>query len=124
MAASIAGVVWQVVRLVRECRRDAASSAMAAAPVVMLARRVAIPQLTSNATRRVVGQWGGAGGASCEDHFALAGSVRVARRRVSVRNPFCCFCFFPAPRAQLFEGRSVRYLSKEINGTRAGDRKM
>ena len=25
-----------------------------------------------------MGQWGGAGGASCEDHFALAGSVRVA----------------------------------------------
>ena len=38
-------------------------------------------QLTSNATRRVVGQWGGAGGASCEDHFALAGSVRVGGAR-------------------------------------------
>ena len=45
---------------------------VAAAPVVMLASFVAVPQLTSNATRRVVGQWGGAGGAICEDHFLLA----------------------------------------------------
>ena len=52
---------------------------MAAAPVVMLTSLIAVPQLTSNATRRVVGQWGGAGGAICEDHFALVGSVRVDR---------------------------------------------
>ena len=51
---------------------------VAAAPVVMLASRIAIASVTSNTTRRVVGQWGGAGGAICEDHFALAGSVRVA----------------------------------------------
>ena len=51
---------------------------VAAAPVVVLASFVAVPQFTSNASRRVVGQWGGAGGAICEDHFALAGSVRVA----------------------------------------------
>ena len=44
---------------------------VAAAPVVMLASRVTVPQLTSNATRRVVGQWGGAGGAVCEDHFLV-----------------------------------------------------
>jgi hypothetical protein len=50
---------------------------VAAAPVVMLASGVAVPQFTSNASRRVVGQWGGAGGACCEDHFASAGSVRV-----------------------------------------------
>ena len=37
--------------------------------MVMLASFVAVPRLTSNATRRVVGQWGGAGGASREDHF-------------------------------------------------------
>merc|ERR1711903_248557 len=36
---------------------------VAAAPVVMLASRVTVPQFTSHATRRVVGQWGGAGGA-------------------------------------------------------------
>ncbi len=36
------------------------------------------PRFASNTSRRVVGQWGGAGGAICEDHFALAGSVRVA----------------------------------------------
>ena len=34
--------------------------------------------VTSNTSRRVVGQWGGTGGAICEDHLALAGSVRVA----------------------------------------------
>ena len=44
---------------------------VAAAPVVMLARRVAVSQLTSNTSRRVVGQWGGAGGAVCEDHLAF-----------------------------------------------------
>ena len=32
---------------------------------------VTIPHFTSNASRRVVGQWGGAGGAICEDHFGL-----------------------------------------------------
>ena len=44
---------------------------VAAAPVVMLARRVTIAKLASNTSRRVVGQWGGAGGTICEDHFAL-----------------------------------------------------
>ena len=45
---------------------------VAAAPVVMLASRVTIAGPTSNTTRRVVGQWGGAGGAVCEDHFGVA----------------------------------------------------
>ena len=45
---------------------------VAAAPVVMLASGITIASVTSNASRRVVGQWGGAGGAVCEDHFALA----------------------------------------------------
>ena len=44
---------------------------VAAAPVVMLASGVTIASLASYASRRVVGQWGGAGGAICEDHFAL-----------------------------------------------------
>ena len=44
----------------------------------MLASFVAVSGTASNASRRVVGQWGGAGGAVCEDHFALVGSVRVA----------------------------------------------
>ena len=44
---------------------------VAAAPVVMLASFVAVPRLTSNASRRGVGQWGGAGGAICEDHFSV-----------------------------------------------------
>ena len=55
---------------------------VAAAPVVMLASRVTVAGPTSNATRRVVGQWGGAGGACCEDHFALVWRFgRFARRR-------------------------------------------
>jgi len=48
---------------------------VAAAPVVMLASRIAIASVTSNTTRRVVGQWGGAGGAICEDHFVSAAGV-------------------------------------------------
>ena len=45
---------------------------VAAAPVVMLASFVAVSGMASNASRRGVGQWGGAGGAGCEDHFCLA----------------------------------------------------
>ena len=56
-----------------------------AAPVVMLASFVAVPQFTSNASRGVVGQWGGAGGACCEDHFELAGCF------VRFRGVFACF---------------------------------
>ena len=41
----------------------------------MLASFVAVPRLTSNASRGVVGQWGGAGGASCEDHPAFCGEL-------------------------------------------------
>ncbi len=48
---------------------------VAAAPVVMLASFVTISRFASNASRRVVGQWGGAGGAICEDHIALAGRL-------------------------------------------------
>ena len=44
---------------------------VAAAPVVMLASFVAVSRVASNTSRRGVGQWGGAGGAVCEDHFAL-----------------------------------------------------
>jgi hypothetical protein len=47
---------------------------VAAAPVVMLACRVTIANFTADASRRVVGQWGGAGGASCEDHFSVTGA--------------------------------------------------
>ena len=42
--------------------------------MVMLASFVAVPGMASNASRGVVGQWGGTGGAICEDHLALAGS--------------------------------------------------
>ena len=56
---------------------------VAAAPVVVLASFVTISCVTSNAPRRGVGQWGGAGGAICEDHFgvdgASSGSSRVDR---------------------------------------------
>ena len=36
-----------------------------------LSRDISERRLTSNTTRRVVGQWGGAGGAICEDHFGV-----------------------------------------------------
>ena len=48
---------------------------VAAAPVVMLASFVAVPCVASNATRRVEGQWRGAGGAVCEDHLAFCGEL-------------------------------------------------
>ena len=48
---------------------------VAAAPVVMLASGVAIASVASNASRRVVGQWSGAGGACCEDHLAFCGEL-------------------------------------------------
>jgi hypothetical protein len=107
---------------------------VAAAPVVMLASGITVSDLTSNASRRVVGQWGGAGGAICEDHLALAGSVRVAAAAWSTTSYSAAACkrekpvllsllFPPAPRAHLFEGRSVRYSFKEINGTLPGGRK-
>ena len=51
---------------------------VAAAPVVMLASGITISCMAPNASRRVVGQWGGAGGAVCEDHFAFVGLVAVA----------------------------------------------
>ena len=46
---------------------------------------VTIASLTSNASRRGVGQWGGAGGACCEDHLALAWAIWGFRGG---------FCFF------------------------------
>ena len=56
---------------------------VAAAPVVMLASFVAVSQLASNTSRRVVGQRGGAGGACCEDHFWLGGGAREFACRVA-----------------------------------------
>ena len=50
---------------------------VAAAPVVHLASFVTISCLTPYASRRVVGQWRGAGGAICEDHFALVWRMKV-----------------------------------------------
>jgi len=43
---------------------------VAAAPVVMLASGIAVSCATAHASRRVVGQWGGAGGAVYEEHLA------------------------------------------------------
>ena len=48
---------------------------VAAAPVVMLASLIAVSRVASNASRRGVGQWRGAGGACCEDHFGLGGGL-------------------------------------------------
>ena len=44
---------------------------------------VTIANFTADASRRVVGQWGGAGGAVCEDHLALAWANRDFARRFS-----------------------------------------
>ena len=43
---------------------------MAAAPVVMLASGITISRVAPHASRRVEGQWGGAGGASIEEEHA------------------------------------------------------
>ena len=55
-------------------RAARASDTTETSVVVMLASFVAVSRVTSNTSRRVVGQWGGTGGAICEDHLALAGS--------------------------------------------------
>ena len=52
---------------------------VAAAPVVMLASVIAIASLTAYAPRRVVGQWGGTGGAICEDHLAFCAWLVTVR---------------------------------------------
>jgi len=40
-----------------------------AAPVVVLASRIAVSRFAPHRSRGVVGQWRGAGGAVCEDHI-------------------------------------------------------
>jgi hypothetical protein len=61
---------------------------VAAAPVVSLAGQFAISRGAPHASRRVVGQWGGAGGAICEDHFCLTVSYEGARIRSPSQNLF------------------------------------
>ena len=48
---------------------------LAASPVVHLAGLITVSYFTAHASRRVVGQWGGAGGAVCEDHLAFCGEL-------------------------------------------------
>ena len=54
---------------------------VAAAPVVVLASFVTVSCMTPYTSRRVEGQWGGASGAICEDHFRLASLDGRARGR-------------------------------------------
>ena len=54
-------------------------------PLSFLASRVTIAGPTSNTTRRVVGQWGCAGGAICEDYFSLARACEGRARTVIFR---------------------------------------
>ena len=61
--------------------------------------RGVIAERPSNTPRRVVGQWGGAGGALCEDHFALAGSVGVAAAACKREKPVLLLLLFPPRRA-------------------------
>ena len=81
---------------------------VAAAPVVMLASRVTIAGPTSNATRRGVGQWGGAGGACCEDHFGLGGSFERARRSIFFQVSAKLSALFARRRRDLQEFRASR----------------
>ena len=67
----------RVVVSARRGREEDGAPPQSKAPV--LASFVTISCVTSNASRRVVGQWGGAGGASCEDHLALAGGRGALR---------------------------------------------
>ena len=60
---------------------------VAAAPVVMLASGVTVALFTAYASRRVVGQWGGTGGAICEDHLAFCGELCVMRRLTRLEKP-------------------------------------
>jgi hypothetical protein len=47
----------------------------AAVRVVAKASITAVSRLTPHTSRRGVGQWGGAGGAVCEDHLAFCGEL-------------------------------------------------
>ena len=53
----------------------------------MLASGVTIAKFASNTSRRVVGQWGGAGGACCEDHLAFCGELLGLRRLARLEKP-------------------------------------
>ena len=82
---------------------------VAAAPVVHLASFVTISHMASHASRRVVGQWGGAGGAICEDHFPLAGSGECrAIAAVASETRFVAFAIPRERDMQLFEYPLVR----------------
>ena len=55
---------------------------VAAAPVVHLASPIAVSDFAPSTLRRVVGQWGGAGGAVCGDHLAFCGEFLGFARRL------------------------------------------
>ena len=55
-----------------------------AAPVVVLAGRIAVSRFAPHASRRVVGQWRGACGAVCEDHVCLT-SCTEGRAAIRLR---------------------------------------
>ena len=55
---------------------------VAAAPVVVPAGGITISGKAPHTSRRVVGQWRGAGGAICEDHFAFCGELFGFARRL------------------------------------------
>ena len=56
------------------------------------------------------------------DNEPLGGPLAAAAF-ADEKTRFVAFAFSPAPREQLFEGRSVRYWSKGINGTLTGGQK-
>ena len=72
--------------------------------------------MTSNASRRVVGQWGGAGGACCEDHFGLVRRFASFARRVELFVLLLLKSLVPITTAQAvverFGRRYARHLSR------------
>jgi len=74
---------------------------MAAAPVVMLANGITISRVAPHASRRVEGQWGGAGGTSIEEVHRLFARRMVANAIKVFPSVLQTLArFFAAPRAQ------------------------
>ena len=54
---------------------EACAADVPLAPLEIVASGITISCMASNTSRGVVGQWGGAGGAVCEDHLAFCGEL-------------------------------------------------
>ena len=70
---------------------------MAAAPVVMLANGITISRVAPHASRRVEGQWGGAGGASIEEEHAARWPAYVSKINMTKRRLFASMLLDASP---------------------------